>query len=122
MSRECQRDVEKVQKLVWTRVCACFVTKKESSHVNVWERVSQKLEGLNVPIRPLTRREVVAEHVGGQGEAEEGNTRKCAITFARPLLEMVEERLNVVAVEALPVHPKPVDEFALLLALLCVCS
>ena len=93
-----------------------LVTKNKSSHVNLWEVPSQKLEGLNALISPLTRRVVVAEHVGGQVEAEEGNTMKGSIAFARPFLDLVEERLNMVAVEALIVHPKPVDEFALLLA------
>ena len=101
---------------------AFFVDKKESSHVNLWEVPSQKLEGSHVPVSPLTRREVVAEHVSGQVEAEEGNTRECSITFARPLFHLVEERLNIVGVEAPTVHPKPVDEFALLFAFLRVCS
>ena len=122
MSRKCQRDVEKISELAWTRVCAFLVTKNDSSHVNVWEGPSQKLEGFNVPVSPLTRREVVAEHVGGQIQAEESNTREGSISFACPLLDLVEEGLNIVAVEALPVHPKPVDEFALVLALLRVCS
>ena len=103
-------------------VRACFVTKRESSHVNLWEVLSQKLEGFNVLIRPLTRWEIVAEHVSGQVEAEEGNTRECSITFARPLFHLVEERLNIVGVEAPTVHPNPVDEFALLFAFLRVCS
>ena len=110
-------------KNMYAYVCArLFVTKRDSSHVNLWEVPSQKLEGLNVLVSPFTRGEVVAEQVGGQVEAEEGNTRKCSIAFARPFLDLVEERLNIVAVEALPVHPKLVDEFALLFALLRVCS
>ena len=64
----------------------------------------------------------MAEHVGRQVETDEGNTRKCSMTFARPLLDLIELGLNIVAVEALSVHPKPVDEFALLFALLCMSS
>ena len=90
--------------------------------MSIWEVPSHKLEGLNVPVSPFTRREVVAEHVRGQVEAEERNTRKSSIAFARPFLDLVEKRLNIAAVEAPPVHPKPVDESALLLALRCMCQ